>query len=67
MQYAVGLSLGLLLLVIYLPPLRGVFDTVPLSVRDWLTIAPLALIPPVAAEIRKTSMRPGRIPPGIRP
>jgi Ca2+-transporting ATPase len=57
MQYAVGMSVLLLLAVLYVPPVRVVFDTVPIGWRDWTTILPLILIPSVAAEIHKAVMR----------
>ncbi|MEN8097713.1 MAG: cation-translocating P-type ATPase [Chloroflexota bacterium] len=57
MQYAVGASLVLLLLVIYVPFLAPIFDTVPLSLLDWARLLPLILFPSVAAEITKWYMR----------
>ncbi len=57
MQYAVGASVILLLAVIYIPFLNPVFDTVPLSLRDWAEIVPLILVPPIAAEITKVFLR----------
>jgi len=50
---AVGLSSLLMLLVIYVPFLNPIFSTVPLQIRDWLIIIPLALIPAIAAELGK--------------
>jgi Ca2+-transporting ATPase len=57
MQYAVGFSTLLLLLVIYLPFLRPVFGTVPLTVREWGLIVPLVLIPSIMAELQKAVAR----------
>jgi len=53
MQYAVGVSLLLLLGVVYLPFLQPVFDTVPLGLREWAYILPLLFVPAVVAEINK--------------
>ena len=53
MQYAVGFSLILALIVVYVPFLRLIFGTVVLTWADWGIILPLTLIPSVAAEIRK--------------
>jgi Ca2+-transporting ATPase len=57
MQYAVLTSVALLLVVIYVPFLQPIFDTIPLDLRDWAAIIPLILIPSVAAEITKAAMR----------
>ncbi|NPV09594.1 MAG: cation-translocating P-type ATPase [Anaerolineae bacterium] len=53
MQYAVLVSLGILALMFYVPPLHEVFDTRALTLGHWLDILPLALIPSVAAEATK--------------
>ena len=53
MQYAVATSMVLLLGIIYLPFLDPIFDTVPLSLNDWLILFPLILIPAVVSEITK--------------
>ncbi len=53
MQYAVALSIVLLLGVIYAPFLQPIFDTIALGSREWLVIIPLLLIPSIAAEITK--------------
>jgi Ca2+-transporting ATPase len=53
MQYAVGVSIVLLLLVIYVPFLQSIFDTVPLSLREWAVIFPLLFVPAIIAEINK--------------
>jgi len=57
MQMAVGASLALLLLVVYAPFLRDIFDTVPLNLEDWLIILPLFVIPATADEITKFFLR----------
>jgi Ca2+-transporting ATPase len=53
MFIAVGSSLALLLLVIYVPFFQPVFNTKPLSLTHWEIILPLLLIPSVVAEISK--------------
>ncbi len=57
MQYAILASTVLLLVVIYIPFFNPIFDTVPLSLADWLEIAPLVLLPAVAGEITKLALR----------
>jgi Ca2+-transporting ATPase len=53
MQYAVFTSLALLLLVIYIPFLGDIFDTITLSLTHWAYLIPLILLPSIAAEITK--------------
>lgn len=50
---AVLLSLGLLLVVVYVPFLDPIFHTIPLGLKDWGIILPLSLIPFAVAEIIK--------------
>jgi Ca2+-transporting ATPase len=57
MQYAVSTSVILLLMVIYVPFLRSVFNTVVLSPSHWLFLIPLILLPSVAAELTKVYLR----------
>ena len=57
MQYAVLLSLALLLCVIYIPFFQPIFDTVPLGLREWTLLLPLLLVPGIAAEITKAIVR----------
>jgi Ca2+-transporting ATPase len=57
MQYAVGLSIGLLLLVCSVPFLQPIFNTHFLSLREWGIVVGLALIPAVAEEITKFFLR----------
>ncbi len=57
MQPAVGLSLVLMLLVIYVPFLQPVFNTVALSLREWGLIVPLLFVPSVVAELQKVATR----------
>ncbi len=53
MNYAVLVSLVLLLSVVYVPFLNTVFDTVPLGWQQWEVLLPLLLIPSVVAEAVK--------------
>ncbi len=53
MNLAVLSSLVMVLAVIYVPFLRGVFQTVPLGWAEWKLILPLLLVPSVVAELTK--------------
>lgn len=53
MFYAVASSLALLLIVIYVPFLGPIFDTVPLTLAQWELVLPLLLIPAAVAEVTK--------------
>ncbi len=53
MNMAVGISLALLLAVIYIPGVNKIFDNVALNAQAWLVIVPLALIPFATSEIFK--------------
>ncbi|MFP4343599.1 MAG: cation-translocating P-type ATPase [Anaerolineales bacterium] len=57
MQYAVGFSIFLLLVVVYVPFLQDIFNTLPLNWREWGLILPLVLIPSVVAELQKMITR----------
>ncbi|HEX3049859.1 MAG TPA: cation-translocating P-type ATPase [Aggregatilineaceae bacterium] len=57
MQYAVSTSALLLLVAIYVPFLRDVFDTVALNLTHWMYLLPLILLPSAAAEITKAYLR----------
>jgi Ca2+-transporting ATPase len=59
MNWAVLVSTALLLLVVYTPPLQGIFETTPLGWLHWEIILPLALLPALAAEITKWFLRRG--------
>jgi P-type Ca2+ transporter type 2C len=61
MQYAVGLSIALLLLVCGLPFLQPIFNTHILSVNEWVIVVGLALIPATAEEITKFFLRRGKV------
>lgn len=57
MQYAVGLSVTLLLLVTNVPFLQPIFNTHFLSLREWGVVLGLAIIPAIAEEITKFFLR----------
>ncbi|MFZ5858870.1 MAG: cation-translocating P-type ATPase [Chloroflexota bacterium] len=57
MQYAVGLSIVLMLLVINVPFLQPIFNTHFMSPREWLVVVGLALIPAVSEEFTKLFLR----------
>ena len=46
MVWAVGASLLLVLVVVYVPFLQPFFDTVPLTLDDWLMMLPFIPVPP---------------------
>lgn len=52
-NWAVLVSATLLLLVVYVTPLQGIFETAPMGLEHWVYILPLALLPAFAAEITK--------------
>ncbi len=57
MQYAVGLSIALLLIVCAVPFLQPIFNTHFLAAREWAIVVGLALIPAVSEEITKLFLR----------
>jgi Ca2+-transporting ATPase len=57
MQYAVGLSIVLLLIVCSVPFLQPIFNTHFLTLREWVFVVGLALVPAVAEEITKLFLR----------
>jgi Ca2+-transporting ATPase len=57
MQYAVGISIALLLIVCAVPFLQPIFNTHFLTVREWSVVLGLALMPAVAEEITKFFLR----------
>ncbi|MEI7849743.1 MAG: cation-translocating P-type ATPase C-terminal domain-containing protein, partial [Chloroflexota bacterium] len=57
MQYAVGASLSLLLLVCVVPFLQNIFNTHWMSGLEWATVLGLSLIPAVSEEITKFFLR----------
>jgi Ca2+-transporting ATPase len=57
MQYAVGLSLLLLMVVVNVPFFQPIFNTHFLAPREWLFVVVLAFIPAIAEEITKLFLR----------
>jgi Ca2+-transporting ATPase len=57
MQYAVGLSIALLLFVCIVPPLQHIFDTHFMSGMEWGVVLGLAIIPAISEEITKFFLR----------
>jgi P-type Ca2+ transporter type 2C len=57
MQYAVGTSIGLLLLVCVVPFLQGIFNTHFMSGPEWALVLGLSLIPALSEEITKFFLR----------
>ncbi len=57
MQYAVGLSIVLLLLVVSVPFLQPVFNTHFMTPREWVVVLALSLIPATAEELTKAYLR----------
>jgi Ca2+-transporting ATPase len=60
MQYAVGISIALLLIVCGVPFLQPIFNTHFLTGREWSLVIGLALMPAVAEEITKFFLRRSR-------
>ena len=57
MQYAVGSSILLLLLVCTVPFLQGIFNTHFMSPKEWGVVLGLAAIPAISEEITKLFLR----------
>jgi Ca2+-transporting ATPase len=57
MQYAVLVSVGLLLMVVGVPFLQPIFNTHMPSLREWAVVLGLALVPAIAEEITKAYLR----------
>ncbi|MCD4739068.1 MAG: cation-translocating P-type ATPase [Anaerolineae bacterium] len=57
MQYATGFSVLLLVVVVYVPSLQGIFNTVPLHWGEWLEMLPLISLPSIVAELQKWFIR----------
>jgi Ca2+-transporting ATPase len=57
MQYAVGASITLLLLVVSVPFLQPIFNTHFLAGKEWAVVLGLAIIPAIAEEITKLYLR----------
>ncbi|MBI4633350.1 MAG: cation-translocating P-type ATPase [Deltaproteobacteria bacterium] len=54
---AVGISALFLLLVVYVPLFNPFFDTVPLSMDDWIFMIPFMIMDSIAAELLKIYFR----------
>ncbi|MCX5908315.1 MAG: cation-translocating P-type ATPase C-terminal domain-containing protein [Deltaproteobacteria bacterium] len=57
MLWAVGASALIVLIAVYIPFLQPFFDTVPLSMGDWVVMVPFILMASVAAELTKIYIR----------
>ena len=57
MVWAVGASLLLVLMVVYLPFMQPFFDTVPLTLDDWLMMLPFFFASAIAMELLKFYFR----------
>ena len=57
MQYAVALSIFLLLLVVNVPFLQTIFDTHYLTLTGWMIVVGFALVPAISEEITKAYLR----------
>ncbi|HEY3313539.1 MAG TPA: cation-translocating P-type ATPase [Anaerolineales bacterium] len=57
MQYAVGVSITLLLLVSVVPFLQDIFNTHWMSGREWAVVLGLSIIPAISEEITKFFLR----------
>jgi nucleotide-binding universal stress UspA family protein len=57
MVWAVGASLLLVLMVVYVPFLQPFFDTVPLTLDDWLMMLPFFFASAIAMELLKFYFR----------
>jgi Ca2+-transporting ATPase len=57
LQYAVGLSISLLLLVCVVPFLQNIFDTHFMSGTEWAVVLSLSLVPAISEEITKFFLR----------
>ena len=53
MNLAVASSIAIILLVVYVPFLNLPFDTLPLTLNQWVWVLPLALVPSVIGELSK--------------
>jgi len=57
MQYAVGLSILLLMLVVNVPFLQPIFNTHSLALQEWMIVLGLAILPAIAEEFTKMYLR----------
>ena len=51
------MSFLLVLIVVYVPFLRPFFDTVPLTLNDWIFMFPFLFASPIAMELVKVYFR----------
>jgi Ca2+-transporting ATPase len=66
MVWAVGASLLLVLMVVYVPFLQPFFDTVPLTLDDWLFMLPFFFASAIAMELLKLYFRRRSVQPAER-
>jgi P-type Ca2+ transporter type 2C len=57
MLWAVSASFSLVLMVVYVPFLAPFFDTVPLTLNDWVFMLPFFFASPIAMELVKLYFR----------
>jgi Ca2+-transporting ATPase len=57
MQAAVGFSIVLLMVVVFVPFFQPIFNTHPLNLTEWGVVLGLALVPAITEEITKTFIR----------
>jgi Ca2+-transporting ATPase len=57
MQYAVGLSIFLLLLVVTVPFLQTIFNTHFMQPQEWAVVLGLSLVPAISEELTKAYLR----------
>jgi Ca2+-transporting ATPase len=57
MQYAVLLSITLLLLVVNVPFLQPIFNTHFLTLTEWSVVVGFAMVPAISEEITKFFLR----------
>ena len=57
MNWAVAASLLLVMVVVYVPFLQPIFDTVTLTLDDWLFMLPFFFASPIAMELVKLYLR----------
>jgi Ca2+-transporting ATPase len=53
MNYATAVSLGLLVMIMFIPALRGIFNIELFKLSDWITAIALALFPLIFGELTK--------------
>lgn len=54
---AVGLAVVLMVVILYIPALEVIFETVNLGVKEWLVVLLLAFVPFTASEVHKIIKR----------